>query len=467
MEKHKFWFSKRFVVGILAFFGEMNIFALKANLNIAILDMTSNKTEIIEGNVTITRNPEFDWDSKTKGFVLGVSEYGAILAPLGGYLAMRYGGSTVITISNLIASILTVLTPLVIRFSLHLFIIIRVIEGITQVFRFVSFPELWSQWSPNRDRSKLMAISLTGLYAGPAIVYPVFGIVTRNYGWASTFYFSGGFSLVWSLIWVLLVPNSPAKDKWISREELNYIQQDPKRSRPKNILKIWKSMIFSKQVYALGVAKLVYNFGTTITVVCLPMFIQDITGSKIDKVGFYSALPTFINIFTTPLVGYILDYVNNKFHSINTKAYKISASSAFVLGGILLLTIAHLPNNFILLMTCLILFKTTLSVNQVVCTLNAIALAPKCSSVLASFLALFHMLGSVIGPLIIAFIVTGHSASQWNTSFIIFAIISFVGAIIFSIYGSAEPQPWSYSTDERNKKSDQSQDNQSTITYVT
>ncbi|XP_065208524.1 vesicular glutamate transporter 2-like [Planococcus citri] len=454
MEKYRFWFSKRFFVGILAFIGEMNIFALKANLNIAILDMTTAK-EIDMGNSTITQSPEFNWDSKTKGFVLGVSDFGLLLSPIGGYLAMRFGGSTVLSISNLIISILTILTPLIIRFSFHLFIVDRIIEGITQGFRFVSFAELWSQWSPNRDRSKLMALTLTGLYAGPAIVYPIFGIVTHKYGWPATFYFSGGLSLLWSAIWIPLVPNSPESDRWISKEELSYIQRDPKQSRPKNMKAMWKSMMLSKPVYALGLVEMLHTYGYTVTVVCLPMYIQDLTGNKIDKVGIYSAIPTTINILTMPLTGYVLDYLKNTNLMTTTQMHKLFTCGALGSGGILLLVMAYLPYNFTIVMTCLILLKLAVSMIEVVCNLNVLALAPKCSSVLSSFMALFYMLGSASGPLVVAFIVTDHSPSQWNLSFIAFAVILCTGAVFYLIFGSGETQPWAFSTDEESKKCDQ------------
>lgn len=48
------WFSKRFCVAVLLFFGLINMYALRGNLSIAVVEMTSNKT-IIDGNQTIIR----------------------------------------------------------------------------------------------------------------------------------------------------------------------------------------------------------------------------------------------------------------------------------------------------------------------------------------------------------------------------------------------------------------------------
>ncbi|XP_065208521.1 vesicular glutamate transporter 3-like [Planococcus citri] len=446
MQEYSFWFSKRFLVGILAFFGEMNIFTLRGNLNIAILDMTSSKNITVNGTTT-TQGPEFDWDEPTKGFILGAYAWGSLLSPIGGYLAMRYGGSTVISISTLVMSIMTMFTPMILHSSYYLFVAARLIEGVTECFRFVSFPELWTQWSPLRDRSRLMALTLSGLYAGPAIMYPIFGYLTKNYGWPSTFYFSGAFSLLWTVIWMILVPNTPEEDKWISKDEVRYIRQDPHKSRPKNMVSLWKNIILSKEVQALGIARMIQDFGLVITVTFLPTLIKDLTGSDLEEVGVLSAIPTIVNIFTVPVVGWLLDYFRNNDCLTTTQAHKIFACGAFLFGGGILLTISNSSYNFVFMMVCLSFFKAAVSVMWIICNINIIVLAPKCSSALASYISFFHMLGSAIAPFIITFIVTTHTPYEWNTCFYTFGIISFCGAVIFFLFGSGEPQPWSFSTE--------------------
>ena len=46
---------------------------------------------------------------------------------------MRFGGSTIILLSSLVASIVTILTPWIIRYNLYLFVVARTVEGITKV----------------------------------------------------------------------------------------------------------------------------------------------------------------------------------------------------------------------------------------------------------------------------------------------------------------------------------------------
>lgn len=78
---------------------------------------------------------EFDWDSKTQGLVLGSFFYGYISTQLfGGWLAARIGGKRVFGLGIASTAFFTIITPPVVRMSVHLFIILRIIEGICEVF---------------------------------------------------------------------------------------------------------------------------------------------------------------------------------------------------------------------------------------------------------------------------------------------------------------------------------------------
>ena len=55
----------------------------------------------------------------------------------------------------------------------------------------------------------------------------------------------------------------------------------------------------------------------------------DLTGSDIGKVGIYSAIPTIINIFSVPSIGFVLDHLNNIGRWTTTQVdQKISNSSS-------------------------------------------------------------------------------------------------------------------------------------------
>ena len=72
--------------------------------------------------------------SVSTGIVLGAFFFGYIFTQLpGGWLAGRYGGTRLFGNGVLCTSILTLITPVTVRWSLKLFIVLRILEGLGEV----------------------------------------------------------------------------------------------------------------------------------------------------------------------------------------------------------------------------------------------------------------------------------------------------------------------------------------------
>ena len=77
---------------------------------------------------------EFNWSNELQGYILGSFFYGYITTQiLGGRLAERYGTKWLFGGSVLCTSALSILTPVVARWSPYAFIVLRVLEGIGEV----------------------------------------------------------------------------------------------------------------------------------------------------------------------------------------------------------------------------------------------------------------------------------------------------------------------------------------------
>ena len=226
--KRKQGFPKRYVIVIMLFLGLATQYALRVNINIAITAMCNNHT-VKQNGFTITKPAEFNWSSKLQGTILGSFFYGYIVLQIpGGYLAYRFGGTKVFGFSLFVGSLMTLLTPVVARFSVAALIVLRVLEG---VFLGVLFPcnhDILRKWAPASEKARLFAITVAGCPVGTIITMPLSGLLTKYGpdGWASAFYCFGGIGLCWSFIWMLIVHPSPDKHPTISEEEKEYILQD-------------------------------------------------------------------------------------------------------------------------------------------------------------------------------------------------------------------------------------------------
>lgn len=80
-----------------------------------------------------------------------------------------------------------------------------------------------------------------GSSVGTAITYIMCGYLITAYGWESVFYVSGALGICWSISWIFLVFDSPAKHPTISIKERTYIetcigQTIKTRSKPVKII---------------------------------------------------------------------------------------------------------------------------------------------------------------------------------------------------------------------------------------
>lgn len=90
-----FWKRRRYFVVMMAFFGLFNVYALRINMSVAIVDMTDFKN-VTQEDGSVLEQQRFPWDSKDKGYILSSFFYGYLCTQvIGGIIATRIGGNLV------------------------------------------------------------------------------------------------------------------------------------------------------------------------------------------------------------------------------------------------------------------------------------------------------------------------------------------------------------------------------------
>lgn len=157
---------KRYMVGMLSFLGFANLYAMRANLSVAIAVMVANQTVVQDGK-EIQEPAEFSWSTKIQGVALSAFYYGYMVTQLpGGVLARKFGGATMLGLSVGTSGALTLLTPLAARAHVGVLIALRIAIGMAEGFVYPAGHALWSQWAPPLERSKLATLNPAGTYRG-------------------------------------------------------------------------------------------------------------------------------------------------------------------------------------------------------------------------------------------------------------------------------------------------------------
>ncbi|KAL8587268.1 hypothetical protein ACOMHN_045516 [Nucella lapillus] len=178
-----------------------------------------NSGQIIEG--------EFDWDKVTRSRLLTMYFYGYIFTQIpGGWLAGRYGGRRVWGWCQLISAICTLLTPLAARTHVYLTSALRFILGLAAGVTFPCVHAMLGRWAPKLERSKLVAFVFAGPPLGTILTFSLSALLCSygfDNGWGSIFYLAGAGNVLWVVVWMWVVRDTPSEDSRITVAERDYI----------------------------------------------------------------------------------------------------------------------------------------------------------------------------------------------------------------------------------------------------
>ncbi|CAG0884828.1 unnamed protein product [Darwinula stevensoni] len=460
---------KRYIVAVLAFLGFCNVYMLRVNLSIAIVAMTNNHTiSLPDNSVAIVQ--DFDWDSKMRGIILSSFFYGYIMTQIpGGYLSARLGGRLLFGLGIFMTGLFTLLTPLVARISVGLLITIRILEGLFEGVTYPSIHAVWSHWAPPAERSKLVTIAFSGSYIGTVIAMPLSGLIADHAGWPVIFYFFGIVAIVWSLLWWLVVRDSPFTDPSVTPEELQLYDEQEQYIEAK-VETPWRQILTSLPVWAIIVAHFSENWGFYTLLTQLPSFMNgkkslplsqggtcfawkihiiitlaDVLGFNLDQAGFLSALPYLVMAIVVQSGGHIADalrsHAHPKFSFSTTKVRKIMTCTAFLSQTVFMLLAAYIMTP-----TAAVTFLT-ISVGLggfawSGFSVNHLDVAPQFASILMGLSNCFATVPGIVSPTLTGIIVPDKSAGEWQMVFIIAAGIYLCGALFYGMFASGEKQKW-------------------------
>eukprot|EP00794_Sanderia_malayensis_P005231 gene5231-5889_t len=202
----------------------------------------SSSNELQIDNRPPSFEPDFTWDSRLQGVVLGSFYYGYMVLQIpGGYMAMKIGGTRIFGFGVLFASIFTIFTPPATRFSVWALVALRVAEGLSLGVMLPCNHQIWSFWAPRAERTILVTIAVAGMNVGTIVTMPLTGLLTKygfDGGWASVFYCFGAAGIVWWIVWMAVIHDFPSTHPSISKEERNYIERnvDVHEARPISLI---------------------------------------------------------------------------------------------------------------------------------------------------------------------------------------------------------------------------------------
>ncbi|XP_030715174.1 sialin isoform X1 [Globicephala melas] len=449
--------STRYNLAFLAFFGFFVLYSLRVNLSVALVDMVDSNTTTADNRtanecaehstpIKVLHNQtgkKYRWDAETQGWILGSFFYGYIITQIpAGYVASRSGGKLLLGFGVLGTSVFTLFTPLAADFGVGALIALRALEGLGEGVTFPAMHAMWSSWAPPLERSKLLSISYAGAQLGTVVSLPLSGIVCFYMNWTYVFYLFGIVGIIWFILWIWLVSDTPETHKTISPYEKEYILSSLRNQLSSQKSVPWVPMLKSLALWAIVVAHFSYNWTFYTLLTLLPTYMKEVLRFNIQENGFLSAVPYLGCWLCMILSGQAADNLRAKWNFSTLCVRRVFSLIGMIGPAVFLVAAGFIGCDYSLAVAFLTISTTLGGFCSSGFSINHLDIAPSYAGILLGITNTFATIPGMIGPIIARSLTPENTVGEWQTVFCLAAAVNVFGAITFTLFSKGEAQNW-------------------------
>ncbi|XP_061184141.1 vesicular glutamate transporter 2-like [Saccostrea echinata] len=447
-------FPQRFVVVILGFFGLLFSFSSRTCFSLVMVYVLRNnlsQTNSLFKECTVN-GTSWDlilpWNPSITQYFNTVFFAGYFLTQLpGGYLSARFSSSRVFGISLLASGSLMITLSFVLKYGTPIVYTIRLTQGLFEGMAIPALNGVLSAWALTSEKSRMVTFTYCGAYLSPAVAFFITGATTCYISWHSSFYIFGGLTVLFSIIWFLVVHDNPLSNKNLSEEERSLFEMDgpivdeSSEEKVKNVP--YRKILTSLSVTAIFVGNFCRNWIFSLQVSQLPQYFADAYGMNVASIGFLAAFPEVLMAIVVVIGGIFIDMIIKTGKVGTTVARKIAQCSGFGIESLCLLSLV-LVRDFrlatVVLSIGIGISGMAISGYQV----NALDLAPQYAHIVTGFTRI-SCIGSMFS-IAVAGLLREKNIESWQKIFLIAGTIHLSGVIYYAIFASGEIQSWAETT---------------------
>ena len=448
------------VLTLMVFWGQIQNYMMRTNLNILIVEMVKNNVSDTSANNSQTEVPQtcptkFQWSPFLQGQVLASFSYGYVTTQIiGGRLAEKYGIRKVYGGSLFMTGVITFLLPMAANHHVYALMALRVLQGIFEGVTFPSLHAMTARWIPPCSRNAFIARSYFGSTFGVIFTFPLCGALVPLFGWESAFYVIGGITAVWFIAWCIFVFDTPDTHPRISTEEREYINSELSKAVTSNTTFTipWKSIVTSIPFLGLMLTDSANTWGIFTLLTNTPTYMKNVQGLDIKSNGLLSGLPFLSRYIGGITICPIADMILKRQILSTTNVRRLFNSVGLVLPSITLVMIAFAPpglernTTYVIVLLCIgMFFNGAISAGHFS---SHVDLAPNFAGTLFGISNTFS--GGVVGfvvPLAIGGLLENQTMdvfAKWQIIFCLAAGIYFLGNFCYVLMISGDVQSWNF-----------------------
>ena len=393
----------------------------RVNISVAVLEMQE----------------QYHWNETTKGLVLSSFFLGYMLFQVpAGWLANRIGGKLIMGVAVAWWSVFTMLTPIAAGLSLPLLLATRVAMGLGEAAMYPSAYNLFARWVPTAERSRALALLVSGIPLGTLIGLVTTGWIIKQWGWPSVFFVFGALGIGWCLWWHLRGYDTPDRDPHMGTAERTLLAAHQTQMAPPRAAEPvpWKQLLSHRAVWALVINHFCSNWVLYMLLAWLPSYFHSVLNFNLVKAGMLSAAPWLTMFLVGNLAGLVADKMIKAGVDL-TRVRKIMQVTG-LLGAAVCMTAVQNVTEPLLAVGLMCGALGFIAFTWSGFLPNHLEIAPRYADVLMGITNTAGTIPGIVGVSITGWLV--QTTGSYSSAFVLCAAVEVAGAVAWLSWGTAK-----------------------------
>lgn len=224
----------------------------------------------------------------------------------GAMLARKRSASRMVFASLIAWGILAALTGILRQF--WMLAVDRLLLGVAESFIFPAMLLLLTRWFTRAERSRANTVLILGNPITVIWMSAITGLLIQSFGWQTTFILEGVPSVLWALVWILFVRDTPSEARWMTPEAAAALESRlAKEQLSLPAVGAVRQALLRGDVLLLGAQYFLWSLGVYGFVLWLPTILRQRGSLSMASTGLFSACPYLFAVLLMLIVSYVSD----------------------------------------------------------------------------------------------------------------------------------------------------------------
>jgi ACS family hexuronate transporter-like MFS transporter len=275
----------------------------------------------------------------TKDLGLTNTEFGAITTwflaaytisqAVSGKIYDRFGNKTGFSFSVILWSIAACLHAF--ASGLTSLSVFRFMLGFGEAGNFPGAAKVSAEWFPQKERALAQGIFNSGVALGSIIAPPLIIWLQLNYGWKTTFVFTGILGFIWLIFWLIFY-QSRYRHKWLTRREQAVIEEgETAEEQAAEKSPTYASLLKYKQTWAIIAARFLVDPVWWLYITWLPKYLFDVRGFDLKQIGAFAWMPFLAAGIGSLFGGWLAKFLIGRGFTVNAARKVITGVSCLLM----------------------------------------------------------------------------------------------------------------------------------------